>query len=149
MRIQIGPCCLAQDKIFFWILSLRTRHPGLIWIKTKEYLNGGHFGIRWIGRAACVPSTRTRGRVDRGNRHLSRWWCGALSLKPVLPVGQQMEEFFPLAKGITRIPLFSFSPKWPVYRWTICFMMEDPCSVDGMQYRTIKRKLLTHFSDQW
>ena len=48
MRIQIGPYCLVQDKIFFWILSLRTRHQGLIWIKTKEYLNGGHFGIRSI-----------------------------------------------------------------------------------------------------
>ena len=48
MRIQIGPCCLVQDKIFFWILSLRTRHQGLIWIKTKEILNGGHFGIRCI-----------------------------------------------------------------------------------------------------
>ena len=49
MWIQIGPCCLVQDKIFFWILSLRTRHQGLIWIKTKEYLNGSHFGIRCIG----------------------------------------------------------------------------------------------------
>ena len=53
MRIQIGPCCLVQDKIFFWILSLRTRHQGLIWIKTKEYLSGGHFGIRCIGLAVC------------------------------------------------------------------------------------------------
>ena len=48
MRIQIGPCCLVQDKIFFWILSVRMRHQGLIWIKTKEYLNGVHFGIRCI-----------------------------------------------------------------------------------------------------
>ena len=48
MRMQIGPCCLVQDKIFFWILSLRRRHQGLIWIKTKQYLNGGHFGIRCI-----------------------------------------------------------------------------------------------------
>ena len=46
MRIQIGPCCLVQDKIYFWILSVRKRHQGLIWIKTKEYLNGGHFGKR-------------------------------------------------------------------------------------------------------
>ena len=49
--IQIRPWCLVQDKIFFWILSLRTRHQGLIWIKTKEYLNGGHFGIRCIWRS--------------------------------------------------------------------------------------------------
>ena len=33
------PWCLVQGKIFFWILNLRTRHQGLIWIKTKEYLN--------------------------------------------------------------------------------------------------------------
>ena len=46
--IQIRPWCLVQGKIFFWIFSSRTRHQGLIWIKTKEYLNDGHFGIRSI-----------------------------------------------------------------------------------------------------
>ena len=43
MGIKIGPCCLVQDKIFFWTLILRTRHQGLIWTKTKEYLNGVHW----------------------------------------------------------------------------------------------------------
>ena len=29
IRIQsIGPCCLVQDKIFFWLLSLKTRQEG-------------------------------------------------------------------------------------------------------------------------
>ena len=65
MRIQIGPCCHVQDKIFFWILSLRKRHQGLIWIKTKEYLNAGHFGIRCIqlfreslSRIKCTRQSR-------------------------------------------------------------------------------------------
>ena len=44
--IQIRPWCLVQGKISFWIFSSRTRHQGLIWIKTKEYLNDGHFGIK-------------------------------------------------------------------------------------------------------
>ena len=59
MRIQIGPCCLVQDKIFFWILSVRTRHQGLIWIKTKEYLNGGHFGIRCIQVELLHPQIKS------------------------------------------------------------------------------------------
>ena len=46
--IQISPWCLVleikiQKNILPW-----TRHQGLIWIKTKEYLNSGHFGIRCI-----------------------------------------------------------------------------------------------------
>ena len=46
--IQIRPWCLVQGKIFLWIFSSRTRHQRLIWIKTKEYLNDGHSGIRSI-----------------------------------------------------------------------------------------------------
>ena len=34
--------------MFFWIFSSWTRHQGLIWIKTKEYLNDGNFGIKSI-----------------------------------------------------------------------------------------------------
>ena len=45
---KISPCCLTKGKKFFWISSLRTRQQGLICKKTKEYWNGGHFGIRCI-----------------------------------------------------------------------------------------------------
>ena len=47
--IQISPwwCLVLELKIQKDILPW-TRHQGLISIKTKEYLNGGHFGIRCI-----------------------------------------------------------------------------------------------------
>ena len=69
MRIQIGPCCLVRDKIFFWILSLRTRHQGLIWIKTKEYLKGGHFGIRCIHTELTAPHTGFSGPIKHNQRN--------------------------------------------------------------------------------
>ena len=47
--IEIRPWCLVQGKIFFWIFSSRTRHQGLIWIKTKEYLNDGPFWNKVYG----------------------------------------------------------------------------------------------------
>ena len=45
---KVHKCTIYTGKIFFWISSLRTRQQGLICKKSKEYLNGGHFGIRCI-----------------------------------------------------------------------------------------------------
>ena len=48
--------------------------------------------------------------------------------KPVVPVGQQMEQSFPLEiirkkrNNFRRISLFSFLPKWLEYHWTICLV---------------------------
>ena len=46
--IQIRPWCLVHGKYSFEFSAQWTRHQGLIWIKTREYLNDGHFGIRSI-----------------------------------------------------------------------------------------------------
>ena len=51
-----------------------------------------------------------------------------METEPVVLVGQQMEQSFPLEilrrkkNNFRRIPLFSFLAKWPEYHWTICLI---------------------------
>ena len=56
--IEIRPWCLVRGKIFFRIFSSRTRHQGLIWIKTKEHLKWRSFWNKVYTAPVCLAGSR-------------------------------------------------------------------------------------------
>ena len=63
-----------------------------------------------------------------GPKWIRPWALSFWTGKPVVLVGQQMEQSFPLEmfrkkrNTFRRSPLFPFLPKWPEYHWTICLI---------------------------
>ena len=94
-------------------------------------------------------------QVNAGQACLCNTSQGALPIrmeKTVFPVGNQMEQAFPLEmfrkKGNTfrGIPLFSFSPELPENHCTIYFITLVPCSLVKIRDFARENGVLLHVS---
>ena len=94
--LQISPPCLIQGKIFFWISSLRKRQQGIIWRKTTEHHNGGHFGVR------CKTDSNKYCYWFHVNEIIHHLFCSS-------PYGKYIFScFFSWKKTLREIPILLF-----------------------------------------